>query len=85
MKTVLFMAAAILMAGSTPAADPVTIPAVPPKIVAFAERPSAVYKTGEEIRFKIWLIQPGSISVKDPVNPDSEKPLEGMEIKWELT
>lgn len=85
MKTVLFMAAAILMAGSAPAAEPVTIPAVPPKIVAFAERPSAVYKTGEEIRFKIWLIQPGSISVKDPADPDSEKPLEGMEMKWELT
>ncbi|MBR2364855.1 MAG: acetylxylan esterase [Lentisphaeria bacterium] len=31
---------------------------VPAKIIAYAERDNSVYKVGENIRFKIWLVQP---------------------------
>ena len=85
MKTNLLILGTALLTGSLAAAEPVGMPAVPPKIVAYAERPSAVYKTGEEIRFKVWLIQPGTPSFRDPADPDKEKQLEGVEMDWEVT
>ena len=42
MKTNLLILGAALLTGSLAAAEPVGMPAVPPKIVAYAERPSAV-------------------------------------------
>ena len=56
-----------------------------PRVIAFAERPSAVYKAGEKIKFKIWLIQPKANYAKDPVDPGKEKQLEGQKLQFELT
>ncbi|MBO4648552.1 MAG: acetylxylan esterase [Lentisphaeria bacterium] len=56
-----------------------------PRLIAYAERPSAVYKAGEKIKFKIWLIQPKANYAKDPVDPGKEKQLEGQKLQFELT
>ena len=74
------LAAALLLTGLLLAAAE-----LPPKLIAFAERPSAVYKTGETIRFKIWLIQPKAEAARDPEDPDKEQQIEGMKMTWELT
>ncbi|MBQ9338197.1 MAG: acetylxylan esterase [Lentisphaeria bacterium] len=58
---------------------------LPPKIIAFAERPSAVYKAGEKIIFKVWLIQPEKQLARDPGDPAKEKQLEGQKMYFELT
>ena len=38
---------------------------VPAKIIAYAERDNALYKKGETIRFKVWMVQPSSIKYMD--------------------
>lgn len=38
---------------------------VPPRIIAYVEKASAVYKVGEKIRFKVWFVQPKSKSFTD--------------------
>ncbi len=42
-----------MLAGTVAAAETKAVEALP-RILSFAECPSAVYKTGEIIRFKIW-------------------------------
>ena len=74
------LSAALLLTGLLLAAQELA-----PKIIAFAERPSAVYKTGEPIRFKVWLIQPKGQLARDPEDPDKEQQIEGVKMAWELT
>lgn len=38
---------------------------VPAKIIAYAERDNALYKQGETIRFKVWMVQPKSVKYMD--------------------
>ena len=56
---------------------------LPPKILAFAERDSALYKAGEKIRFKVWMFQPESKDFRDP-QPDKMRIITGEKIHWEI-
>ena len=38
---------------------------VPPQIIAYVEKPSAIYKAGEKIRFKVWYVQPPAARATD--------------------
>ena len=75
-----------LLAGTLAAADkaPEKAPEVPPRIIAFAERPSAVYKVGEPIRFKVWMVQPKDKKFMDPELKDVTI-LPGETLNYELT
>ena len=78
-KKNLLIAALAMLAGAIAAKE------LPPELIAFAERPSAIYRVGEKIRFKIWLIQPQKEDSGDPEDPDRETLLRGHEILWEVT
>lgn len=58
----------------------------PVKILAFAEKDSAVYKTGETIRFKVWTYTEQKKSSRDP-DPDPAKmqTVTGEKLDYELT
>lgn len=59
MKKNLTMLAVLLLAGFTaPLAAQAKKQAVLPRILAYVEKPSAIYKVGEKIRFKVWFVQP---------------------------
>ena len=56
---------------------------VPAKIIAYAERDNALYKRGETIRFKVWMVQPSSIKYMDE-DLSKVKILEKVKIDYVL-
>ena len=72
----------VVLAGTLAAAEKTQ--KVPPRIIAFAERPSAVYKIGEPVRFKVWMVQPKLKRFYDPEFKDV-KILPGEPLNYELT
>ncbi len=77
MMAVLFMAPFIVCAAPKAAAK------VPAKIIAFAERDNALYKKGETIRFKVWMIQPKSKKYMDE-DVSKETIIENAKIDYVL-
>lgn len=77
----------VLLAGTILPAQGATQDAaqtVPQRIIAAAERPGAVYKVGEPIRFQVWLVQPKEKKFKDPDLKDAEI-ISGETLNYKLT
>ena len=86
MKKVRFFSvvtAAVFLAPFIVCAAPAKAAKVPAKIIAFAERDNALYKKGETIRFKVWMIQPKSKKYMDE-NIENETIIENAEIDYVL-
>ena len=56
---------------------------VPAKIISYAERDNALYKKGETIRFKVWMIQPESKKYMDE-DISKSKIVENVKIDYVL-
>ncbi len=59
-------------------------PHIPPRIVAYVERASAIYKVGEKIRFKVWFLQPPEKSFIDHPIKDC-KIIPGEKLDYVIT
>lgn len=74
---ILFAGFSFVLAGQTPKK-------VPPQIIAYVEKPSAIYKVGEKIRFKIWYVQPPASRPTDFPIPQC-KIIPGKKIDFLIT